>query len=118
MSTGIDGGSGILSDFTRGTTKKFTLTEDNGLDITGGSFHVVFTSTREPEDPPLLELTVTSLSNPSSGIAEITIPASMTLDLNPGVCYYSIRFLDPSGGVWQVDKAKISIYQAFSEKVS
>lgn len=95
-------------NYNRGTTYSMTLTytEDGAVtDITGATIRFTVKTTEFDADDTdvsaLIKKTITSLTNPTAGIATITINPSDSQDIVPGKYFYDIK----------IEKADNTIYK-------
>lgn len=118
--SGIDGFPGFLRDFTRGTTKDFTIriTKDGAaVDITGAKFIVAFVEELKEEQTPALRKEITSLTDPGNGETTGEITDTESLALTAGKWYYTVRYITSAGKTYVIDKGKIKLYEALIEDV-
>lgn len=80
----------------RGDTKSFTITfndqNNDPIDITGATIEfMVKEKLTDTNADALIHKTITSHSNPTSGITILSLSTSDTEDLRPGQYYYDIQ---------------------------
>ncbi len=117
---GINGFTGLISNFPRGTTVplRFDFVDADGvaIDITGSQVYVVI-STSSAGTASDLELTF-SPSDASGGIVTGDITDTQTLALTARTYYYSCKYVDSAGKAYTFDQGTLKIYAAVNERIA
>lgn len=103
-----------------GEDKRFSLNfnDENGdaIDITGWKIYFTIKADLGDEDPGLLQVITTSLSDPVNGIAQVHVPTEKTSLLVPGQKhYYDYRVIKANGDVSTILKGNIKIFEPVTE---
>lgn len=118
--TGINGFTGFISDFVRGTTKDFFISiQRNGeiANITGCKFYVTFSKSINPTQDVALEIIIDPPTSPLTGETTGTITDTETFSLSAGIYYYSVRFVNSEGATYVIDMGQVKVYEAVSGRL-
>lgn len=121
---GLNGFPGFISDIVQGSTRDFTIKIQRNVDdvitpvdLTGAKFYVSFAYDEDKDTVPEFVVTIDPPTDPTNGITIGTILASDTIDLTPGLMYYSVRYINPAGKPYVIDMGEIEIFPAVSDQV-
>ena len=88
------------------------------VDLTGYTFY--FTVKKNLDDTDLeavFKKTITSISNPTTGVVTITIDRADTLNQTPGEYFYDIKYKDASNNVRTVLEGKFTLTKSVTQDV-
>lgn len=98
-------------NYNRGTTYSVTITyQDNGVaaDITGATIRFTVKTTEYDSDvadsSALILKNVTSLSDPTHGIATLTINPEDSQTITPGKYYYDVKIELVTGEIYKLEE--------------
>jgi hypothetical protein len=118
---GINNYPGFLSDIVQGDTKDFRIAitlEGVAVDITGSTFYLTLDVDKVIATAPELEVTITSLSDPTNGITTGTITDTETAALTAGTMYYSLRYVTAAGKTYVLDMGEITVLPGVSSRIA
>lgn len=94
-----------IKKFIRGDSRVINITVTNAggtvKDITGGKVMFTLKSTSDTSDDTAaaVQKTVTSHTNPTLGLSQISLVPTDTSGLTPGMYYYDLQVVDAGGNV-------------------
>lgn len=105
---------------TRTITATFVDSDGVAIDLTGGTVFFTVNASSEPTDDTsaIVEKDVTSFSDPTSGVATITLDSADTNSATPGTYWYDCQFVSSGGVVTSLDKAKFIIKGDITRRVA
>ena len=117
---GINGFTGLIGSFPRGTTVPlvFTLVDGAGaaIDVTDAYIYLKI-STAEAGAPGDTEVTI-SPSDAVGGVFTGEITDTDSLALTAGTKYYDLKYLASDGKIYTFDQGKIAVYSTVNERIA
>lgn len=121
MAEGLNGFSGFLSDFVRGTTIDFQIVmsqDGSPIELTGAKFYITFAQDLDTTTAPDLSITISTFSAPATGVATGQITDTQTLALAAGVYYYSVRYVTSGGATYVIDFGTVEVFDCVVGTIS
>jgi len=98
-----------------------TITDSDGVavDLTGYTFYMTIKKKKsDPDAIAIFKKTVTSIPQAAEGIVTITVDRADTLNIQPGIYPYDIKYKDSTGDIRTVIYGNFTIIQGVTDLVA
>lgn len=108
---------------TRGDSRTINVpylsSSGTALDLTGATVFFTVNATDSPTDDTaaVISKTITSISNPTLGIATISLTNADTQNITPGEYYYDVQVKDAAGNVTSSKRDKFIIISDVTRRI-
>jgi hypothetical protein len=105
----------LIQDYIRGDSRDIEVqindSDGNPFDLTGCTVYITVNSSKTPSDDSgaALQTSTTSFSDPSSGLATLSLTNTLTQSINAGTYWYDIQLKDTSNNIVSLGSNKFIV---------